>query len=287
MILVVGSTGNVGSKIVRELSTRKVAFRALVRKPTDRDRLQAQGVDAALGDITQAESVRSALKGIQRLYLLSPSSERLADIESAIVDEARKEGVQHIVKHSVLGADIHASCPLTSVHAYAEEAIKASGIPYTFLRLNSFMQNFATTHTWSIIAQNAFYESLAHARVSHVDTRDVATAAANILTETGHEGRTYDITGPEALSNDQIAAKLSNIVGREIRYEPISDEAMQQGLSAAGFSQWYANAVVELYRFFRQGGGAPVTPDLEQLIKRKPLTLDNYLQEHIQQFQAH
>lgn len=287
MILVVGSTGNVGSKIVRELSTRKVAFRALVRKPTDRDRLQAQGVDAALGDITQVESVRPALKGIQRLYLLSPSSERLADIESAIVDEARKEGVQHIVKHSVLGADIHASCPLTSVHAYAEEAIKASGIPYTFLRLNSFMQNFATTHTWSIIAQNAFYESLAHALVSHVDTRDVATAAANILTETGHEGRTYDITGPEALSNDQIAAKLSNIVGREIRYEPISDEAMQQGLSAAGFSQWYANAVVELYRFFRQGGGAPVTPDLEQLIKRKPLTLDNYLQEHIQQFQAH
>jgi uncharacterized protein YbjT (DUF2867 family) len=286
MILVVGSTGNVGSKIVHELLVRKADFRALVHRQEKKGYLQAQGIDTFVGDIMRVESVRPALEGVQRLYLLSPSSERLAEIESALVDEAKKAGVQHIVKHSVLGADTHAISPLTSVHAYAEEAIKASGIAYTFLRLNSFMQNIATSHAWSIVAQSAFYESLADAFVSHVDTRDVALAAANVLTQTGHEGRTYDITGPEALSNEQIASKLSRLLGRKITYCPIPDEAMLQGLLSAGFSQWYASSVVDLYRFFRQGGGAPVTSDLEQLIAQKPRTIEQYLRDYSQSFQG-
>lgn len=286
MILVTGSTGNVGGKLLGELTARKVAFRAIARKPKDVEHLRAQGVDAVLGDITDRESIRTALQGVTHFYILTPSSPQLAEIEGKLVDEAKQAGIQHIVKHSVLGADVHATCPFTQVHAQAEEAIKASGIPYTFLRLNSFMQNFVTSHARSIIAQGTFYEALADAGVSHVDTRDIAVAAATVLTEAGHEGRAYDITGPEALTDTQIAEKLSAVLGKQVTYTPVPDEAMRQGLLSAGLSDWYADSLVKLNQFYRQGGGAPVTPDLEQLIGKKPRRMDAYLQENISAFRG-
>ncbi len=284
MILITGATGNVGSKLLTELLARQATVRVLVRKPEDVERLKAQGIDAVRGDITDRESVRTALQGVTHFYILSPSTPQLAEIEGALVDEAKQAGVQHIVKHSVLGADVDAICPFTSIHAQAEDAIQASGIPYTFLRLNSFMQNFVTSHARSIVAQGTFYEALADARVSHVDTRDIALAAANVLTETGHEGRAYDVTGPEALTDTQIAENLSTLLGKKITYTPVPDEAMRQGLQAAGLPNWYADSLVKLYQFYRQGGGAPVSPDLEQLIRQKPRTMDAYLQENVAVF---
>ena len=286
MILVTGATGNVGSKLLTELLTRKATVRVLARKSEDVERLKAQGADAVLGDITDRESVRAALQGVSHFYILTPSTPQLAETEGMLVDEAKKAGVQHIVKHSVLGADVNAICPFTSIHAQAEDVIHASGIPYTFLRLNSFMQNFDPSHARSIVAQGTFYEALADARVSHVDTRDIALAAANVLTEAGHEGRAYDITGSEALTDTQIAEKLSTLLGKHITYTPVPDEAMRQGLLSAGLSDWYANSLVKLYQFYRQGGGAPVTPDLEQLIRQKPRTMDAYLQENIAAFKG-
>ncbi len=286
MILVTGSTGNVGSKLLKELSDRKVAFRALARKPEDVERLKAQGIDAFLGDMSNIESIRPALQGVTSVYILSPSTPNLAEIEAAITDEAKKAGVQHIVKHSVLGADTQAICPFTRVHAQAENAIRALGVPYTFLRLNNFMQNFVTSHARTIVAQNTFYEPLADASVSHVDTRDIAVAAANVLTQTGHEGQAYDITGPEALSDTQIAEKLSAILGRTVTYMVVPDDAMRQGLLSAGLPDWYADSLVKLYQFYRQGGGASVTPDLEQLIGRKPRTMNAYLQENAEAFKG-
>ena len=285
MILVTGSTGNVGSKLLKELLARKAIIRAFARKREDVERLKAQGIEAMQGDIADRESVHAAMQGVSQLYILTPSTPQLPEREGMLVAEAKKAGVQHIVKHSVLGADVNAICPFTSIHAQAEESIQASGIPYTFLRLNSFMQNFVTSHAGSIAAQGTFYEPLADARVSHVDTRDIAIAAANVLTESGHEGRAYDITGPEALTDTQIAEKLSTLLGKQITYTPVPDEAMRQGLLSAGLTDWYADSLVKLYQFYRQGGGAPVTSDLEQLIRQKPRTMDAYLQENIAAFQ--
>ena len=286
MILVTGSTGNVGSKLLVELLARKAPVRAFARKSEDVKRLKAQGIDAIRGDMTDRESVRSALQGVTRLYILTPSSPQLEEIESMFVEEAKKAGVLHIVKHSVLGADVNAICPFTSIHAQAEDVIKASGVAYTFLRLNSFMQNFVTSHARSIVAQGTFYEPLADAQVSHVDTRDIALAAANVLTEAGHEGRAYDITGPEAHTDAQIAEKLTALLGKQITYTPVPDEAMRQGLKSAGLSDWYADSLVKLYQFYRQGGGAPVTTDLQLLIRRKPRTMEAYLQENVAAFRG-
>lgn len=286
MILITGATGNVGSKLVAGLLARKAAVRALVRKPEDAERLKAQGVDTVLGDIGDRESVRRALQGVTHFYILTPSSPQLPDIEAMMVDEAKAAGVGHIVKQSVLGADVNAICPFTVVHAQAENAILSSGIPYTFLRLNSFMQNFVPSHAHTIASQAAFYEPLENAQVSHVDTRDVAIAAANVLTEKGHEGRAYDITGPEAHTDAQLAEKLSTLLGKHITYVSVPDEAMFGALKSAGLSDWYADSLVKLNQFYRQGGGSPVTPDLGQLIHQKPRTMDAYLQENINAFKG-
>ena len=284
MILVIGSTGNVGSKLLKELTARQAKFRALVRKYNDIERLSTQGIETVHGDVTDVESIQKALQGVDRVYILTPSSPQLPEIEATLVEEAKKAGVQHIVKQSVLGADIHAHCPFTSVHAYAEEAVKASGIAYTFLRLNSFMQNFVTLHARTIAEQGRFYEPLGDARLSHVDTRDIAAAAATVLTEEGHEGRVYDITGPESLSNYQLATLLSTLLDRQVTYISTSDEDLRHILLSSGMSSWYADSLVKLYQFYRQGGGASVTGDLEQLIRRPPRTMAAYLQENIEAF---
>lgn len=268
-----------------ELLARKAAVRALARKREDVERLKARSIEAVQGDIRDRESIHAAMQGVSHLYILTPSTPQLPESEGMLVDEAKKAGVQHIVKHSALGADVNAICPFTRIHAQAEETIQASGIPYTFLRLNSFMQNFVPSHAGSIAAQGTFYEPLADARISHVDTRDIAIAAANVLTETGHEGRTYDITGPEALTDTQIAEKLSTLLGTQITYTPVPDEALRQQLLSAHLPDWYADSLVKLYQFNRQGGGAPVTPDLEHLIRQKPRTMDAYLQENRAAFQ--
>ena len=286
MILVTGSTGNVGSKLLKELVAHRAAFRALVRKPEDVERLRTQGIETVQGDVTNVESMRRALEGVNHLYILTPSSPQLAEIEGTLVEEAQKAGVHYIVKQSVLGADIHAHCPFTRVHAYAEEAVKASGIPYTFLRLNSFMQNFVTLHAKTISTQGRFYEPLGDAMLSHIDTRDIAAAAARVLTEDGHEGRAYDITGPEALSNTQLATMLTAMLENQVTYISIPDEDLRHILLDTGMPDWYADSLVRLYQFYRQGGGATVATDLEQLIRRRPRTMASYLQENIGAFKS-
>jgi uncharacterized protein YbjT (DUF2867 family) len=281
MILVTGSTGNVGSKILGELLKRHVAFRALVRKDGDVQRLNTRGIEVIQGDMTDRGRMRTVLQGVTHLYLLSATNPQLAETEGMLAEEARNAGVQHIVKQSAFGADTQAHCPISRVHAEAEEAVQASGVSCTILRPNSFMQNFVPLHARTIIAQGTFYEALADARVSHIDTRDLAEVAANILTQPGHEGQTYNLTGPEALSDEQIANMLSTLLGRRVTYTPISDDAMRQGMLAAHMPEWYVDSLVTLYQFYRQGGAAPATPDLAYLLKREPRTMETYLQENI------
>jgi uncharacterized protein YbjT (DUF2867 family) len=285
MILVIGATGNVGREVVKELATRKTVFRALVRKGEDKERLHAQGVDAVIGDMAQPESLRVALQGIDHVYVLSPVSPQLANMEGNLVNEAKQAGVQHIVKHSALGAASQSSYTLPKLHGQSEETIKASGIAYTFLRPNDFMQNLLPSAAHSIATENMFSDSLADTPVSHVDIRDVAAVAAQVLTEKGHEGRVYEITGSEALTNTQLAAKLSSLLGRQITYRSISDDAERQALLSSGIPVWLAESLVNLYQFYRQGDVALVTQTVEQITGHKPRTIDAYLKENVQAFQ--
>jgi uncharacterized protein YbjT (DUF2867 family) len=286
MILVTGSTGGIGREVVRELAALGAEFRALVRKNTNADKLSAQGVETVLGDFAQPHSIRTALQGIERVFLLSPSSPMQTDFEGALVDEAKNAGVKHIVKLSVLGANSQSNSALLKWHSQSEQKIKASGIAYTFLRPNSFNQNWVPIYAPSVVADGMIYAPAEDCKISWVDTRDIGAVAARVLTESEHEGNTYEITGPDALSYAQIAEKLSALVGKKVTYISVPDDGAQQAMISSGTPDWYADALVGLYQFYRQGGGAVVTDTVEQITKTKPRSLDAYLEENAQAFKG-
>ena len=167
------------------------------------------------GDFAKPETFTGALEGVERLFLLIPSSSDVEEQQRAFVDAARHSGVKHIVKLSQFAADEHAAGRFQRYHAAVENYIQDSGINFTFLRPNLFMQGLLNFR--SVIASDgAFYLSAGSSRVSLVDVRDIASVAARALCEPGHEGKTYDITGPEALTHVEMAGRLSETLGRRV-----------------------------------------------------------------------
>jgi uncharacterized protein YbjT (DUF2867 family) len=163
----------------------------------------------------------------------------VADLEGSFVNEAKKTGVKHIVKLSALGGR---KAIFPSLHRESEETIEASGVPYTFLRPNGFMQNFVNYSSGTINTQNAFYAAQGNGAVSHIDIRDIGAAAVNVLSSGGHEGKAYSLTEPEALTNPQVAERLSRAVGRTIRYVDVPPDDFKNSLLDGAFSPSFPSA---------------------------------------------
>lgn len=279
MILVTGATGKVGTALVEQLQARGTPFRALAHTEASYRRLTARGVEAVRGSANDGPGLAAAFSGVERLFLLTPSSPDQAEVERAYVDAARRAGVRHIVKQSVLGADDPA-VSLVEAHRESERHIRASGLDYTFLQPNVFMQNLGETDAAPIREQSAIFNSAGDGVMSFIDARDIAAVATAALSGEGHEGRTYELTGPEALSYGEVAGKLASLLGRPVRYVPLGDEAFREALLAAGLSAWYAGGLTELYRFYRDGKGAVVTDAVERVTGQAPGTVDAYLADH-------
>lgn len=228
-------------------------------------------------DYTKPETVRAALNGIEKVFLVGPPAADVAQLEAKFVEAAKSSGVKHIVKLSALGGR---KAIFPSLHRDSEENIEASGIPYTFLRPNGFMQNFVTYNAGTIQAQSAFYAAQGNGAVSHIDIRDIAATAVAVLSESGHVGKAYTLTGPEALTNDQIAEKLSRVAGRSIRYVSLSPEELKQALLAAGMPEWSVNAILDLQRLYREGGASQVDTTVERIIGRGAITFDNFARDY-------
>ena len=285
MILVTGATSAVGKAVIKELLARKVLVRAFLRKPVDAAKLQAQGVEAFLGDMTKQASVAQALQGIESVYLITPVAEYLLETEGLWAQEGKKAGIRHLIKQSEIGADPQSLSPLLQDHGRAEDAIRTSGVPYTILRTLYFMQNFAPMYAHSIITRGMIYAPLADARMSYVDVRDVGAVAARLLTKEGHQYQEYEVTGPEAITCTQLAEIFSSLLHTPVHYATISDEETEKALLGR-CSPWRARAVVTLLQFYRQGGGNLVTPVVDEVTGRKPCTAAAFISEHLQSFQA-
>jgi len=227
MILVTGATGSNGTEIIKRLVEKDIQVRAMVR---DRNRanLVIPNVEVVEADFDRPETLQSVLAGVKRAFLVTNSSENAEAQQIAFIDAAKQSGVEHIVKLSQFKADANSPGRFLRYHAAVEAALQASGIAYTFLRPNLFMQgllNFRST----IASQNAFYAAAGDAKVSVVDVRDIAQVAVAALTP-GHEGKTYDLTGFEALTHAEMAEHLSTALGRKIAFIDVSPEAMHDAL---------------------------------------------------------
>jgi uncharacterized protein YbjT (DUF2867 family) len=287
-ILVTGASGNIGSEVVKQLLgvapavsiKAAVHSRQNVKKVNDGDRVKVIPID-----YNESDTLRQALKDVDKLFLLTPDVPNAAHLASNAVSEAKKAGIRHIVKQSVMGADLEADVGTMRLHRQVEEIIEQSGIPFTFLRPNEFMQNFINFHSPSIKGNNAFYIPLEDAKVSLVDVRDIAAVAVKSLTDEDlHKNKTYLITGPEALSYHQVAEILSNRIGRKINYVNISDEEARAAMKEIGLSDWLINTVSELSDYFRKGKASEISSAVEEVTGNKPISFSQFANDYVDAF---
>ncbi len=283
-ILITGATGNIGSELIKQLSARKIPFRAMVRSQKDAEAFSnIENAETVTADFNDANIVAAALKGIERTFLLTNSSEQAEAQQKTFVEEAKRAGIKHIVKLSQWAADKNSSVRFLRYHAAVERKIKDSGIAYTFLRPNLFMQGLLGFKD-TIISQNKFFAAIGDAKISAVDVRDIAAVAAAALTETGHAGKIYNLTGPEALTHKEMAEKLSAALNRKIEFVNVSPQAMREALKAAGFPEWQLEGLIEDYAHYARGEAAEITSGVLDASGKPPRTFADFVNDYASAF---
>jgi uncharacterized protein YbjT (DUF2867 family) len=279
MILVTGATGHVGSELVRLLAEAGAPTRALIHSPAKAAPIQRLGVQTAVGDYEQPDTLDAAMDGCDQLFLLSPASPGQPEQEHHIIDAAKRAGVARVVKQSVPGANLDSPMAFGRWHAQVEQDLAQSGLAATLLRPNSFMQNFLMS-AQPVAEQSQLYGMTGAGRVSYIDSRDVAAVATRVLTDPGLRGREYTLTGPEDLSAAEVAERLSAVVGRQVRYVDLPPDAFAQGLASAGAPGWLVDALLESNTWLAAGHGAGVTDEVARMTGRPLRTFDQFAGEH-------
>jgi uncharacterized protein YbjT (DUF2867 family) len=279
VILVTGASGTLGSEVVRGLRAAQIPFRAAYHSAPKAEAAQAQGIDALTLDFEHPETLEKAFSGVIRLFLLGPPVPDQTRLELNAVNAAEAAGVRHVVKLSTIGAEDETFL-IGRVHRQSEKALEASGMAWTFLRANAFMQNALTQMGETIRRENSFYSSSADGKVSHIDARDIAAVAVRVLTEPGHEGQAYDLTGPEALTYDAYAHELSSALGRTITHVNLSPEVLEQNLLAEGLPEHFVAWLTDLERYYREGSASLITDTVERLTGRPPTPFAQFARDH-------
>jgi uncharacterized protein YbjT (DUF2867 family) len=280
-ILVTGATGNTGRAIVDALAERGAPVRAMVRTEADRSKLRA-GVEVVVADFDDAAAVAAALDGAERAYLVTPSSEQAEEQQKRFADLAAKAGTRHLVVLSQLGSEEHSPVRFLRYHAAVEQHVRDLGIGYTFLRPNLYFQGLLM-FAGSISAEGTFYAPIGDATVSAVDVRDIATVAAVALTEAGHEGATYTLTGPEAITHSQIAAALTAALGRPVRFIDVPPEAFADSIRAL-LPPWQVDGLLEDYAHYRRGEAAVVSPVIAEITGTAPRSIEQFARDYTAAF---
>ena len=286
MILITGASGSVGKAVLQEVSrkesTSHAKFRAMFRSKEEAAKAPA-GSEPVLADYADKQSLRKALAGVTSVFVVCSPIPQLVELESNVLDVCKESGVKHVVLNSALGAgDYPKSFP--SWHRKVEDKLKATGMSYTILRPNGFLQNIVAFNAPSIRTQGAFYVAMGDAKVSYVDVGDIAVVAVKALQGGVHSGKTYELNGPEAISNQELATRISAVTGRTVNYVDIPESAQRDAMLGLGLPDWQVTALLELQQYYKQGAGAKTDGLLRDLIERDPMTLDQYLTANAREF---
>jgi uncharacterized protein YbjT (DUF2867 family) len=276
MILVTGATGLNGSALLRRLSARGIAVRALVRSIAKAEAIAAlPQVEIAEGDMARPETLHLALRDVDRAMLISSSDPAMLDVQSGFIDAARTAGVRHVVKLSGIMPDIDSPFRFARMHGEIERRLELSGMAFTHLRAGEFMSSYFR-QVPSIVAKGALFLPMEDARIASIDVDDIAEIAADVLTGSGHEGKAYPLTGPEALTMAEVAEKLSTATGKTIRYVNVAPEDARKAQLAAGMPPYLADALAELFAERRRGKEAQVSSMAQMLLGRRPTSFDAF-----------
>jgi uncharacterized protein YbjT (DUF2867 family) len=283
---IVVNSGNVGTPVALELARQGHQVTLSVRSTLPNADWHKLGIRQAPFDINDIASMTAVLKGSEAFFSLTPLVENLVEAGTKAIAAAKAAGVRKIVRSSAQGASPDAAIQLGRMHYAVEKAVEDSGIPYTVLRPANFMQNYLNFGTPETIkGEDTFYSPLGDAKVSPIDTRDISAVAAKVLTEPGHEGKRYELTGGESLSNAEIAELFSKALGRKINYVRIPEVKASDAMAANGVAAWLVKVLSELNALGKAGYLAEVKQDVEKILKRKPITFSKFIADHLAAFQ--
>jgi uncharacterized protein YbjT (DUF2867 family) len=283
-ILLTGVTGTIGSFLIEQMAASGEQGQVMVRSREKAAELESLGFKTFIGDFNEPETLPPALEGVEKLFLLSVANPRQVEMQGNMVEAARVAGVRHLVKLSAGCAGPDLPTPIKRWHYETEQQIKRSGMSYTFLRPNCFMQN-SLKWVRTIREKGFFQMPIGDAVVSQVDARDIAAVAAAVLTGDGrHEGQTYEITGSKALSFEEVADDFSNALGKPVIYKRTSYEESRAHMMKTGMEEWLANAVTETYRFMSAGGAADVTDVVPQVTGREAIPFSQFVRDNAEVF---
>jgi uncharacterized protein YbjT (DUF2867 family) len=285
MILITGATGRIGSATVQQLSTSGVRVRALVRSPEKMASIAGPGVEIVGGDLAQVHSLEAALQGVTRALLVSRLDPRQVELQGNFIEAAKRAGPVQIVKISGLGTALDSPVRSGRWHAQTEAHLETSGLPFTHLRPLFFMQNLLRFAP-AIARTGEFVAALGHGKIAMVDVRDIAAVAITVLTMDGHTSKAYTITGPEALSYDDVAEKLSLVTGRPVSYRDVPLADVRHRLLETGMPEWHVEVQLEFNTALREGNASTVTDTVEAVTGKPPRTFEQFAREHAALFRG-
>lgn len=276
-ILVTGATGNVGSEVVRLLCQAQHPVRVALRDCNAVNDAFSNEVERAHFDFEKPETFRLAFQGINKLFLVRPPA--ISQVKKYVypaIDAAKEAEIQQVVFLSIQGAEKNPVVP----HAQIESYIQSIGLPYTFLRASFFMQNLSTTHRKDIKTYGELFVPAGKGRTSFIDVRDIAAAAVKVLTEVGHQNQSYEITGGEALSYDEVAHIFTRVLGKPIIYTDPSIPLFIFRMHARGLNFAFILVMVAIYTTARLGLAGKVTEDLKNLLHRNPISMEKFVEDY-------
>jgi (4-alkanoyl-5-oxo-2,5-dihydrofuran-3-yl)methyl phosphate reductase len=280
MILVTGATGNVGSQLVPQLLDAGAKVRVLVRDPKKVAHL-GDRVERATGDLDVPESLSAAMAGVERVFRVVFSDQQ----HKHALEAAKRAGVKHIVELSTYEASFDEARG-TGLHHHGWDAeLRASGLDWTVLQPGMFMSNTLLWFAEQIKRQGAVHFPGGEGKVAPIDPRDIAAVAAAALTGTGHQGKSYRLTGPELLSMGDMTRILGEVLGKPLRYVDIPDAAFAEKMREGGTPPGVVDMIMETLSEIRTGEHAFRTDTVEKVIGRPARTFEAWCREHVAAFQ--
>jgi uncharacterized protein YbjT (DUF2867 family) len=279
-VLVTGATGNTGSGLVPALCNTGVEVRAFVRDEVKAQPLKDAGAEIVVGDLDQPATIEPAVEGVDKIYLLTwngPTQEQQA---RNVIAAAQRTGNPHIVRHSMWGSE---RSRIIQQGLRVEQALKSSGLPWTVLKPTFFMQNTMMA-IQTIASDGVIYWDMQDGKLGMIDVRDIVDAALAVLTGEGHVGKSYILTGPQAISFYDVADTFSNVLGKQVKYVNVPGQAAFESMVGMGVPEWIAKGYTELMQGFSQGFASQTTDNVATLTGHPARSFEQFARDYAQMF---
>lgn len=280
-ILVIGATGNTGSLLVPRLLDAGSDVRIFVRDEKKAKPLKDSGAEVIIGDLDRPETIVPAFEGVDKIYLLTWNGPTQLQQAENVIKAASKAGNPHIIRHSMWGPDSR----IIKQGLKVEEIIKSSGLPWTILKPTFYMQNTMMAAE-TIATQGNIYWNMKDGKLGMIDVRDIAEAAFAVITGEGYKGKSYILTGPQAISFTDIAKILSRVLEKEVNYINVPGEASLQAMVGLGVPEWIAKGFVELSEGFSENFANRTTQNVEILTGHPARSFEQFANDFAQVFMS-